>query len=138
MSVRSVRSVTRFFKMLFARGRPFAPAPFAERIVLVPLNGRVLCQDELTLCVSISGLSCTLPTCLLVHRHHTTLTCCALVFIYLIVASGVFGLSCSVQTLGRGMWGLVPRPWIEPGTPASGGCLSCRATRAVPILSFKS
>ena len=102
------------------------------------LNGRVLCQDELTLCVSISGLSCTLPTCLLVHRHHTTLTCCALVFIYLIVASGVFGLSCSVQTLGRGMWGLVPRPWIEPGTPASGGCLSCRATRAVPILSFKS
>ena len=121
MSVRSVRSVTRFFKMLFARGCPFAPAPFAERTVLVPLNGPCpLSRSADSVCVYFWALL-YLTTCLLVHRHHTILICYAFVFIYLIVASGIFDLSCSVQTLGCGMWGRVPQPRIEPGTPTLGG-----------------
>ena len=42
-------------------------------------------------------------------------------------------LSCHVQTLHCGMWDLVPRPGIEPGTPALGvWSLSHWTTREVP------
>ena len=62
-----------------------------------------------------------------------------IIFIYWLcqvsgAAHGIF--SCGIQTLGCGMWDLVPWPGIEPGPPALGArSLSHWTTREVLVLS---
>ena len=52
----------------------------------------------------------------------------------LVAACGIF--SCGMQTLNCGMWDLVPRPGIEPRSPALGAwSLGHWTTREVPLVS---